>query len=77
MILRTLTWPLLRHIRRQIITRILHYCRHAGWPEKEIHNARRALIILIRILLRLLIERFILRDTASAFGHNNTSCRSA
>lgn len=40
MILRKLTRPLLRmllrYIRRQIVTRILDYCRRAGWPEKEI-----------------------------------------
>ncbi len=41
MILRKLTWLLLRmlrrYIRRQIVTRILDYCRRAGWTEKEIH----------------------------------------
>lgn len=78
MILMKLTWPLLRmllrHIRRRIVTRILYYCRRAGWPEKEIHNVRWALIILLRILLRLLRERFIQRNTAAPFSPDNASC---
>ncbi|CNJ35935.1 Uncharacterised protein [Yersinia frederiksenii] len=78
MILRKLTWPLLRmllrHIRRQIITRILYYCRRAGWPEKEIHNVRCALIILFRILLRLLRARLIKRNAAATSRPDNASC---
>ncbi|CAI1006820.1 Uncharacterised protein [Serratia liquefaciens] len=66
MIHRKLTWPLLRmllrHIRRRTVNRILYYCRRAGWPEKEIRDVRRALIILMCILLRLLMERFIRRN---------------
>lgn len=54
MILRKLTWPqlrmLLRYIRRQIVTRILDYWRRAGWPEKEIHSIRWALIVLFHLL---------------------------
>ncbi len=77
MILRKLTWPLLRmlrrNIRRQIVTRILDYCRHTGWPEKEIHSIRRALIVLFRLLLRLLNERFIQLHTAATFSPDNTS----
>ncbi len=56
MLLRKLTWPLLRMLLRQLcrrtVTRLLDYCRHAGWPDKEIQNVRRALIVLFRILLR-------------------------
>lgn len=78
MILTKLTWPLLRmllrYIRRQAITRILDYCRRAGWPEKEIHSIRWALIVLFRLLLRLLSERFIQRHTASSFRPGNASC---
>lgn len=78
MILRKLTWSLLRmllrHIRRQIVTRILDYCRRAGWTVKEIHNVRCAFIILFRILLRLLRARFIQRNTAASFSPDNASC---
>lgn len=78
MILRKLTWPLLRmllrYIRRQIVTRILDYCRRAGWPEKEIQSVRCALVILFRLLLRLLSERFIQRHTASSFRPGNAYC---
>lgn len=78
MILMKLTWPLLRmllrYIRRQIVTRILDYCWRAGWPEKEIQSVRCALVILFRILLRLLGERFIQRNTAATFRPDNTSC---
>lgn len=78
MILRKLTWPLLRmllhYIRRQAITRILDYCRRAGWPEKEIHSIHWALIDLFRLILRLLSERFIQRETASSFRPGNASC---
>ena len=78
MILRNLTWPLLRmllrYIRRQAITRILDYCRRAGWPEKEIHSIRWALIVLFRLILRLLSERFIQRHTAATFRPDNASC---
>lgn len=74
MILMKLTWPLLRmllrYIRRQIVTRILDYC----WPEKEIQSVRCALVILFRILLRLLRERLIKRNTAATFRPDNTSC---
>lgn len=78
MILTKLTCPLLRmllrYIRRQAITRILDYCRRAGWPEKEINSIRWALIVLFRILLRLLSERFIQRPTTSSFRPGNASC---
>lgn len=78
MILMKLTWPLLRmllrYIRRQIVNRILDYCRRAGWPEKEIHSVRWAFIILFRILLRLLRARLIKRDTAAIFRPDNASC---
>ncbi len=78
MILMKLTWPLLRmllrYIRRQAITRLLDYCRRAGWPEKEIHSIRWALIVLFRLILRLLSERFIQRGTASSFRPANASC---
>lgn len=78
MILRTLTWPLLRmllrYIRRQVVNRILDYCRRAGWPEKEIHSVRWALIVLFRILLRLLRARLIKRNTAATFSPDNASC---
>jgi hypothetical protein len=56
---------LLRHIRRQTVTKILYYCRRAGWPETERHNVRRTIIILIRILLRVLMERFMPPDTTT------------
>ncbi len=75
MIFRKLTCPLLRmllrYIRRQTVTRILDYCRRAGWPKKEIHSMRRALIVLFR---RLLSERFIQRHSASSFRPGNASC---
>lgn len=78
MILRKLTWPLLRmllrYIRREIVNRTLDYCRRAGWPEKEIHSVRRALIVLFRILLRLLRARLIKRHTAVTFRPDNASC---
>lgn len=78
MILRKLTWPLLhmllRYIRRQIVTRILDYCRRAGWPEKEIRSVRCALIVLFRLLLRLLRTRLIKRNTAATFSPDNASC---
>lgn len=78
MILRKLTWPLfrmlLRYIRRQIVTRFLDYCRRAGWPEKEIHSVRCALVILFRLLLRLLRSRLIKRHTAATFSPDNASC---
>lgn len=74
MILRKLTRLLLRYIRRQIVTRILDYCRRAGWPEKEIHSIRWVLIVLFRLILRLLSERFIQRHTASSFCPGNASC---
>ena len=78
MILMKLTWPLLRmllrYIRRQIVTRILDYCRRTGWPEKEIHSVRCALVILFRLLLRLLRSRLIKRHTTSTFSPDNASC---
>lgn len=78
MILRKLTWPLFRmlwrYIRRQIVNRILDYCRRAGWPKKEIHSVRWALIVLFRILLDLLRARLIKRNTAATFSPDNTSC---
>lgn len=78
MILMKLTWPLLRmllrYIRRQIVNRILDYCRRASWPEKEIHSVHWAFIILFRILLRLLRARLIKRDTAAIFHPDNASC---
>lgn len=78
MILRTLTWPLLRmllrYIRRQIVTRILDYCRRAGWPEKEIHSVRCALVILFRVLLHLLREQFVLRNSPASLSPDNASC---
>ncbi len=78
MILRKLTWPLLRmllrYIRRLIVNRILDYCRRAGWPEKDIHSVRWALIVLFRILLRLLRARLIKRNTAATFSPDNASC---
>lgn len=74
MILSKLLTLLLRHIRRRIVNRILCYCRRAGWPEKEIHHVRWALIMLLRILLRLLRERFIQRNAAASFSPDNASC---
>lgn len=78
MILMKLTWPLLRmllrYIRRQAITRLLDYCRRAGWPEKEIHSIRWALIVLFRLLLRLLRSRLIKRHTTATFSPDNASC---
>lgn len=78
MILRKLTWPLLRmllrYIRRQIVTRLMDYCRRAGWPEKEIQSVRCALVILFRILLRLLWERLIKRHTTATFSPDIASC---
>lgn len=78
MILRKLTRlllrMLLRYIRRQIVTRILDYCRRAGWPEKEIHSVRWALILLFRLLLRLLRARLIKRNTTATFSPDNASC---
>lgn len=78
MILRTLTWSLLRmllrYIRRQVVNRILDYCRRAGWPEKEIHSVRWALIVLFRLLLRLLRARLIIRNTTAIFSPDNASC---
>lgn len=78
MILRTLTWSLLRmllrYIRRQVVNRILDYCRRAGWPEKEIHSVRWALIVLFRLLLRLLRTRLIIRNTTAIFSPDNASC---
>jgi hypothetical protein len=78
MILRKLTRlllrMLLRYIRRQIVTRILDYCRRAGWPEKEIYSVRCALVILFRLLLRSLSERFIQGHTASSFRPGNACC---
>ena len=63
MILRTLTWSLLRmllrYIRRRVVNRILDYCRRAGWPEKEIHSVRWALFRLFRLLLRFLLTGFM------------------
>ena len=74
MILRKLTWPLLRmvlrYIRRQTVTRILDYCRRAGWSEKAIHSVRCALIVLFRLLLRLLRTS----HTAAFFSPDNASC---
>lgn len=78
MILRKLTWPLLRmllrYIRRQTVTRILDYCRRAGWPEKEIHSLHCALIVLFRILLRLLRARLIKCNAAATFRPDHASC---
>ena len=78
MMLMKLTWPLLRmllrYIRRQIVNRLLDYCRRAGWPEKEVHSVRWALIVLFRILLRLLRTRLIKRNTAATFSPDNASC---
>lgn len=78
MILRKLTRHLLHmllcYIRRQTVTRILDYCRRAGWPEKEIHSARCALIVLFRLLLRLLRARLIKRNTTATFSPDNASC---
>lgn len=78
MILMKLTWPLLRmllrYFRRQTVIRILDYCRRAGWPKKEIHSVRCALIVLFRFLLRFLSRRFIQRHTAATFPPDSTSC---
>lgn len=78
MILRKLTWPLLRmllrYIRRQTLTRIIDYCRRAGWPEKVIHSIRWALIVLFRLLLRSLRARLIKRNTAATFSPVNAAC---
>lgn len=71
---RHLLHMLLRYIRRQTVTRILGYCRRAGWPEKEIHSARCALIVLFRLLLRLLRARLIKRNTTATFSPDNASC---
>lgn len=71
---RHLLHMLLRYIRRQTVTRILDYCRRAGWPEKEMHSVRCALIVLFRILLRLLSERFIQHHTAATFSPDHASC---
>nr|VGM56417.1 Uncharacterised protein [Klebsiella pneumoniae] len=77
MLLRKLTWPLLRMLLRQLcrrtVTRLLDYCRHAGWPDKEIQNVRRALIVLFRILLRLLRVRLIKRNRTASFSPDNTA----
>lgn len=78
MILMKLTWPLLRMLMRQLcrrtVTRILDYCRRAGWPEKEIRSIHWALIVLFRLILRLLCERFIQRHTAATFRPDNAYC---
>ena len=78
MILRTLTWSLfrmlLRYIRRRVVNRIPDSCRRAGWPEKEIHSVRWALILLFRLLLRLLRARLIKRNTTATFSPDNASC---
>lgn len=78
MILMKLTWPLLRMLLRKLcrraVTRILDYCLRAGLPEKEIHSLRYALVVLFRILLRLLSERFIQRNTAAIFRPESVSC---
>lgn len=78
MILRTLTWPLLRmllhYIRRRMVKRILDYCRRTGWPEKEIHSVRWVLIVLFRILLRLLRARLIKYNAAATFRPDHASC---
>lgn len=78
MILSKLTWHLLhmllRYIRRQTVTRILDYCRRAGWPEKEIHSVRCALIVLFRLLLRLLMARLIKRNASATSRPDNASC---
>ncbi|CAH3947141.1 hypothetical protein BMD93_08285 [Klebsiella pneumoniae] len=78
MILMKLTWPLLRmllrYIRRRMVTMFLDYCQRAGWPEKEVHSVRWALIVLFRILLRLLRTRLIKRNTAATFSPDNASC---
>lgn len=71
---RHLLHMLLRYIRRQTVTRILDYCRRAGWPEKEIHSVRCALIVLFRILLRLLRARLIKRNATAASRPDNASC---
>lgn len=71
---RHLLHMLLRYIRRQTVTRILDYCRRAGWPEKDIHSLHCALIVLFRILLRLLRARLIKRNTASSFLPGNAYC---
>lgn len=78
MILTKLTWPLLRmllrYFRRQTVTRILDYCRCAGWPEKKIHSVRWALIVMFRLILRLLRERLIKRNAAATSRPDNASC---
>lgn len=78
MILRKLTWPLLRmllrYIRRQTVTRFLDYCRRSVWPEKEIHSIRWAHIVLFHLLLRLLSELFKQRHNASSFPPGNACC---
>ncbi len=71
---RHLLHMLLRYIRRQTVTRILDYCRRAGWPEKKIHSVRCALIVLFRLLLRLLRARLIKRNTAATFSPDNAPC---
>lgn len=71
---RHLLHMLLRYIRRQTVTRILDYCRRAGWPEKEIHSVRCALIVLFRLLLRLLRARLIKRNAAATSRPDNASC---
>lgn len=71
---RHLLHMLLRYIRRQTITRLLGYCRRAGWPKKEIHSLRCALIVLFRLLLRLLRARLIKRNAAAISRPDNASC---
>lgn len=76
MILRKLLSLLLRrlilHICRQVTDWILYYCRRTGWLKHEIHSVRRVLIVLMRILLRLLMRRFMSPDATTPCGFNNT-----
>jgi len=72
MILSKLTRHLLHMLLR--VTRILDYCRRAGWPEKEIHSVRCALIVLFRLLLRLLMARLIKRNASATSRPDNASC---
>lgn len=66
MLLRKLLSLLLRrlvlHIGRKVTDWIMYYCRRAGWPEHETRSIRRVLVVLMRILLRLLMERFMPPD---------------
>ncbi len=79
MILKKLLSLLLRrlvlHICRKVTDWILYYCRRAGYPEHEIRSARRALIVLMRILLHLLMRRFMsIIPTTPSCSRNTPGC---